>query len=75
MTLYRCREEYGLIEDPRFIPSDVELIQLVRELRCELPYCGEDMFLGRLRSMGYFVTRCRLCDAIHSTDPISTALR
>ena len=51
------------------------LLQLVQELRRELPYCGDVLFLGRLRSMGYFVTRSRLRDVIHTIDPISTALR
>ena len=75
MTLYRCREEYGFIEDPRTTPSHAELTQLVQELKCHLPYSGEVMLLGRLRSMGYFVTRLHLRDVIHTLDPISTALR
>lgn len=75
MTLYRRREEYGLIQDPRTIPTNAELMQLVQELRRELPYCGEVLLLGRLRSMGYLVTRSRLRDVIHNIDPISTALR
>ena len=41
MTLYRRREEYGLIEDPRTIPSDAELMQLVQELRRDFPFSGE----------------------------------
>lgn len=75
MTLYRRREEYGLLEDPHRIPTDAELIQLIHAIRQELPYCGESMFMGRVRSMGFFVTRSRLREAIHNSDPISTALR
>ena len=75
MTLYRRREEYGMVEDPRLVPSDAELAQLVRDIRQQLPYCGEVMFMGRLRSMGFFVTRSHLRQAIQEVDPISTALR
>ena len=32
MTLYRRRQEFGLMEDPRTVPSDVELSQLVQDL-------------------------------------------
>ena len=62
------------MEDPLKVPSDVKLSQLVQDLRRELPYCGEVMFLGRLRSLGFSVTRSCLRDAIHSSDAISTAL-
>ena len=75
MTIYRRRVEYDMVDDPRRIPSDQELVQLVEDINQQLPYLGEVMVMGRLRSMGYFVTRSRLRLAIRDVDPINRALR
>lgn len=75
MTVYRRRVEYDMIEDPRIIPDDSELRHLVEKTRQELPYLGEVMVMGRLRALGYYVTRSRLRQVIHDTDPINRALR
>ena len=75
MTIYRRRIEYDMIDDPRSIPDDAELTRLVEQTRRELPYLGEVMVLGRLRSLGYYVTRSRLRQVINDTDPINWALR
>ena len=64
-----------MVDDPRHIPSDQELLQLVEDINKQLPYLGEVMVMGRLRSMGYYVTRSRLRLAIRDVDPINRALR
>ena len=52
--------------------SDHELDQTVRQIT---PALGQTMVWARLRSLGYRVTRARVCESICSTDPIHTALR
>ena len=74
MTLYRRRVEYDMVEDPRIVPDDNELRHLVVQTRQELPYLGEVMVMGRLRALGYYVTRSRLRQVIQNTDPINRAL-
>jgi hypothetical protein len=64
-----------MVEDPRIVPDDSELRQLVVQTHQELPYLGEVMVLGRLRALGYYVTRSRLRQVIRDTDPINRALR
>ena len=75
MTVYRRRVEYDMVEDPRIVPDDSELRHLVEQTRQELPYLGEVMVMGRLRALGYYVTRSRLRQVIYDTDPINRALR
>ena len=75
MTVYRRRVEYDMVEDPRIVPDDSELRRLVEQTRQELPYLGEVMVMGRLRALGYYVTRSRLRQVINDTDPINRALR
>ena len=75
MTIYRRRVEYDMVDDPRNIPTDSELEHLVVQTRQQLPYLGEVMVMGRLRAMGYHVTRWRLRQVINDTDPINRALR
>ena len=74
MTLYRRRRELGLLDDPQTI-DDVQLTQLLSEMRQQYPNFGETMALGHLRSLGHRVKRAQLRNAIHQTDPIQTALR
>ena len=75
MTVYQRRVEYDMVEDPRIIPDDSELRRLVEQTRQELPYLGEVMVMGRLRALGYYVTRSLLRQVINETDPINSALR
>ena len=75
MTIYRRRVEYDMLENQHQIPSDTELLQLVRQINHQLPYLGEIMVMGRLRAMGYHVTRSRLRQALHEVDPINIAMR
>lgn len=74
MTIYRRRLEYGMLQDGRSIEDD-ELLVLLREMRSEFPDMGEVMVRGRLRALGYKVTRHKLRSAIRETDPINTTLR
>ena len=75
MTIYRRRQEYGLLNTPTTNVTDDELQAIIHQMHSQLPEMGESIVWGRLRSMGYIVTRQRVRRAIHSTDPISVALR
>ena len=55
--------------------TDEELAVILRQMRRENPALGERMVMGRLRSMGFRLTRSRVRDCIRATDPIQTALR
>lgn len=74
MTLFRRRIQFGMIQQGRSI-SDNDLTVLLQEMREEFPYMGEVMVLGRLRALGYAVSRDRVRRAIRVTDPINTSLR
>ncbi len=75
MTIYRRRVMYGLTRDPGIIPTDAQLRTLLREVKLGHPELGEVLAMGRLRGMGYKVTRERLRHAIRSIDPLCIALR
>ena len=75
MTIYRRRQEYGLLNTPTEILSDAELCIIVRSMQAEFPGLGQTMVWGRLRSMGFRVTRERVRSAVYQNDPIQTALR
>ena len=64
-----------MVEDHSRELNDDQLRTVLTQLRRELPQLGERMVIGRLRSMGYFIARVRVPQAIRATDPISTALR
>ena len=75
MTLFRRREEFGLLDEPDRLLTDSELVAKVSEIKNILPGAGEKLILGQLKSMGYSVTRARVRDTLRSVDPINTALR
>jgi len=75
MTLYRRRQEFGLLDDPTRTISDTELRRKILEIKGMLPTVGEKIILGQLRAQGFHVTRCRVREIIRATDPINTALR
>jgi len=75
MTIYRRRQEYGMTGIPTGTLTDAELHMIVHHMQTELPALGQTMVWGRLRSMGFFVTRERVRRAIHDIDPIHTALQ
>lgn len=66
MTIYRRRQEYGLLNTPTTNVTDDELQAIIHQMHSQLPEMGESIVWGRLRSMGYIVTRQRVRRAIHS---------
>lgn len=77
MTVYRRRRDLGIVDSlqtSRQI-TDTDLRAYLQQLRRDMPHIGETLVIGRLRSLGYSVTRQRVRDAIHETDPLNTALR
>ena len=75
MTLFRRRQEYGLLDEPDRLLTDSELAAKVSEIKNMLPDAGEKLILGQLKAMGYSVTRNRVRNTLRSVDPINTALR
>lgn len=59
----------------RAIRYQSDLHILLRQMRIDFPSLGQTMVWGRLRSLGFRVTRARVREAIRVTDPIHTALR
>ena len=75
LTIYRRRQEYGMMENPSDNITDSELCEVLQQMRRELPSLGQTMVWGRLRSLGFKVTRARVREAVRVSDPINTALR
>lgn len=77
VTIYRRRRELGMVDNngiERSI-SDTELQSLLQQIRQEMPNIGETLVIGHLRSLGFTVTRQRVRNAIHTTDPLNTLFR
>ena len=55
--------------------SDNELREVLQQMRREFPTLGQTLVRGRLRSLGFRVTRARVREAMRVIDPINTALR
>ena len=75
MTIFRRRQEFGILNEPSIEINDAELRVVLSQLRRTFPELGEKMVIGHLRSLGYNVTRSCIRNAIRVTDPISVALR
>ena len=75
MTIYRCRRAYGLLEEPNAVPNDAELERIIRRIRLDAPDFGQVLVHGRVRAMGYHVTRERVRREMRKQDPLNTALR
>ena len=75
MTIYRLRREYGMMENPGRNITDRELHEVLRQMRQELPALGQTLVWGRLRSVGFRITRARVREAMRVSDPLHTALR
>ena len=75
MTVYRRRQEYGMVVEPSRSLNSEQLQTVLRELRLSNPCLGEKMIIGRLRSMGYQISRSRVRECVRNADPINTALR
>ena len=66
MTVYQRRVEFGLLVEPQSSISDQELIRIVQQLSVQHPQVGQSFIYGRLRSLGYRVTRERVHRSIES---------
>ena len=71
MTIFRRRVEFQMVNET--LVEDRELRTIISSIRQDMPNVGEKMVLGRLRSMGYHVSRERVRHAIRATDPIKMA--
>ena len=57
MTIYQRRVEFEMDHSVNSNVTDEELAVILRQMRRESPALGERMVIGRLRSMGFKVTR------------------
>ena len=76
-TLYNIRLELGLVDrsDNFTDITDQDLDTLVSEIQQEMPYIGQRLVRGALRSHGVHVPIIRLQQSILHADPVNTALR
>jgi len=73
MCVYMCarrRREYGLLEEPVMTISDADVDAVIRDMRNINPHVGVSLITGRLRSLGYHVTRERIRQLLQSSDPL-----
>jgi hypothetical protein len=75
MTIYRRRVEYHMLDESHSRISDQDLTEAVSQILTQYPHVGQTFIAGRLRSLGYRVTRQRIRSVVHSVDPLSAALR
>lgn len=75
MTIYRRRRAHDFFGEPNTVPTDAELSGTIERICSLAPELGQSLVLGRLRAMGYRVTRERVRDAMKARDPLNTALR
>ena len=75
MTIYRRRIEYGIASSSGISISDDDLKSVLQQVSAEQPALGETMMWGRIKSMGFHVTRKRLRFALREIDPLQRALR
>ena len=75
MTVYRRRQGYGMVVEPSRSLNSEQLQTVLRELRLSNPCLGEKMIIGRLRSMGYQISRFHVREYVRNADPINTAPR
>ena len=74
MTIYRRCQEYNITTNGH-TPDDGELRRLIGDVRRNFPDIGERMVMGRIRAMRMRVSRERVRNILHETDPLSSALR
>ena len=75
MTMYRRRQELGLLSEPIQVLDDDELRHTIEQIRREQPEIGEVIVMGEIRSRGIRVTRERVRRAIRETDHLNTPMR
>ena len=64
-----------MLDEPRFSINDEELNKKVQQILVQHPHVGQSFISGRLRSLGYRVTRERVRHAVRTCDPLSAALK
>ena len=64
-----------MLDDTANMITDAELSAVIHDLRSESPALGVTLVIGRLRSMGYKVSRERFRSTLRRADPLSSALR
>ena len=75
-TLYRRLQEEGLSQDATYSDiNDVDLDQLIKEIKEVHPNDGERMIIGHLAQHGVILQRARIRASIHRIDPVNTAIR
>ena len=67
--------ELHLLHEPSTSISDADLVAFIHEIQASSPHIGQSLLLGRLRSIGYKVTRERVREALRLINPFSSALR
>ena len=75
MTIFRRRQEFGLLDEPTRTLSDAELRLKISELKRTLPTVGKKMIMGQLRALGFLITRSQIRETLRTMDPINTVLR
>ena len=50
--------------------TDAELGSIIDDMRSESPTLGVTLIIGRLRNMGYRVSRERIRNALRASDPL-----
>ena len=75
MTIYRRREEFGMLEEPTATLTDSKLQQKVSAIKKTLPEVGEKIIQGQLKSMDYQITWWRIRKTLKSIDPVNMTLR
>lgn len=75
MTIYRRRVEYGISSRPGHVLSDDDLAIVLEDVSAEQPAMGETMMWGKLKSLGFDVTRRQLRHVLSELDPLQRALR
>ena len=63
-----------MMENPSGNITDSELREVLQQMRRELPSLGQTVVWGRLRSLGFKITRARVREAMRVSDLINTAL-
>ena len=77
-TLYNIRLEFGLVGPhyDNFTPiTDVDLIEIIRDIKRVMPEAGQNMIRGLLISKSIYVSMVRIRECILEVDPINTAIR
>ena len=77
MMVYRRRRDFGMLDrsSNSVNISNTELCNLLIQMRRQMPNVGKTLVLGTVHPLGYSVTRGRIRQLLHATDPLNAALR